>query len=94
MNLCTTGCTQLPPKYPGFLEGVLRMSIAPIEEDALTLVESIYLGELSPWREHVKKSIKDYTFFILKLSLLAILAYMYLNKIEINKYHYAIELIF
>ncbi|MCX6201465.1 MAG: RNA-binding transcriptional accessory protein, partial [Bacteroidetes bacterium] len=43
----------------GFLEGVLRMSIAPVEEDALTLIESIYLGELSPWREHVKKSIKD-----------------------------------
>jgi uncharacterized protein len=35
------------------------MSIAPLEEDALTLIESIYLGELSPWREHVKKSIKD-----------------------------------
>ena len=43
----------------GFLEGVLRMSIAPVEEDALTLIESIYLKELSPWREHVKKSIKD-----------------------------------
>jgi len=43
----------------GFLEGVLRMSIAPLEEDALSLIESIYLGDLSPWREHVKKSIKD-----------------------------------
>jgi uncharacterized protein len=43
----------------GFLEGVLRMSIAPIEEDALALVESIYLQDLSPWREHVKKSVKD-----------------------------------
>ena len=43
----------------GFLEGVLRMSIAPIEEEALTLVESIYLQDLSPWREHVKKSVKD-----------------------------------
>jgi uncharacterized protein len=43
----------------GFLEGVLRMSITPIEEDALALVESIYLQDLSPWREHVKKSVKD-----------------------------------
>jgi uncharacterized protein len=43
----------------GFLEGVLRMSIAPIEEEALALVESIYLQDLSPWREHVKKSVKD-----------------------------------
>jgi uncharacterized protein len=43
----------------GFLEGVLRMSIAPLEEDALTLIETIYLQELSPWREHVKKSVKD-----------------------------------
>ena len=43
----------------GFLEGVLRMSIAPVEEEALALVESIYLQDLSPWREHVKKSIKD-----------------------------------
>lgn len=43
----------------GFLEGVLRMSIAPIEEDALALVESIYLQDLSPWREQVKKSVKD-----------------------------------
>lgn len=43
----------------GFLEGVLRMSITPLEEDALTLTESIYLKDLSPWREHVKKAIKD-----------------------------------
>lgn len=43
----------------GFLEGVLRMSIAPNEEEALALIESIYLQDLSPWREHVKKSIKD-----------------------------------
>lgn len=43
----------------GFLEGVLRMSIAPLEEEALALIESIYLQDLSPWREHVKKAIKD-----------------------------------
>jgi len=43
----------------GFLEGVLRMSITPLEEDALVLTESIYLQDLSPWREHVKKSVKD-----------------------------------
>ncbi len=43
----------------GFLEGVLRMTIAPNEEEALALIESIYLQDLSPWREHVKKSIKD-----------------------------------
>ncbi len=43
----------------GFLEGVLRMTIAPHEEDALTIIETIYLQELSPWREHVKKSVKD-----------------------------------
>jgi len=43
----------------GFLEGVLRMSIAPIDEEALTLIESIYLQDMGPWREHVKKSVKD-----------------------------------
>ena len=43
----------------GFLEGVLRMSIAPIEEEALALIESIYLQDMGPWREHVKKSVKD-----------------------------------
>ena len=44
----------------GFLEGFLRMSIAPLEEDALESVEAIYIKEsLNGSVEQVKKAIKD-----------------------------------
>ncbi|MFC4230273.1 Tex family protein [Parasediminibacterium paludis] len=44
----------------GFLEGFLRMSIAPVEEEAIELVEDIYItGSLNSSVEQVKKAIKD-----------------------------------
>ncbi len=43
----------------GFLEGVLRMSIAPVEEDALYLLEQQYVKGMSPWSDHLKKAIRD-----------------------------------
>ncbi len=43
----------------GFLEGVLRMSIAPQEEDALYLLEQQYVKGMNPWSDHLKKAIRD-----------------------------------
>lgn len=43
----------------GFLEGVLRMSIAPVEEDALEYLSQQYVKGMSPWSEHLKKAIRD-----------------------------------
>ena len=44
----------------GFLEGHLRMSIAPLEEEAIDLIENIYIkGSLNSSVEQVKKAIKD-----------------------------------
>lgn len=43
----------------GFLEGVLRMSIAPVEEEALALLEKQFVKGMSPWTDHVKKAIRD-----------------------------------
>ncbi len=44
----------------GFLEGFLRMSIAPSEEDALQLIEGIYIkSSLNGSVEQVKKASKD-----------------------------------
>ena len=43
----------------GFLEGVLRMSIAPIEEDALYLLEQQYIKGMNPWSDHLRKAIRD-----------------------------------
>lgn len=44
----------------GFLEGFLRMSIAPLEEDALALIEKLYItASLNSSVEQVKKAIKD-----------------------------------
>ncbi len=43
----------------GFLEGFLRMNIAPIEEDALYAIEQSYLQGMSASAEHIKKAIKD-----------------------------------
>ena len=43
----------------GFLEGFLRMSISPIEEDALELLEKQFVKNLHPSAGHVKKAVKD-----------------------------------
>jgi len=44
----------------GFLEGYLRMGIAPLEEEALESVEALYIKEsLNGSVEQVKKAIKD-----------------------------------
>lgn len=43
----------------GFLEGVLRMGIAPLEEDALYLLEQQFIKGMSPWSEHLKKALRD-----------------------------------
>jgi uncharacterized protein len=44
----------------GFLEGFLRVSIAPVEEDALYIIESGYItGSMNEAVEQVKKAAKD-----------------------------------
>lgn len=44
----------------GFLEGFLRMNIAPVEEDAITMIEDQFItGHLNASVEQVKKAIKD-----------------------------------
>ncbi len=43
----------------GFLEGYLRVSIAPVEEDALELIERVYVKEMNASTDVVKKAIKD-----------------------------------
>jgi len=43
----------------GFLEGFLRMSILPIEEDALELLEKQYIKGFTESSLHVKKAIRD-----------------------------------
>ena len=43
----------------GFLEGFLRMSIAPQEEEALEQVEELYIKGMSASSVHIKKAAKD-----------------------------------
>lgn len=43
----------------GFLEGFLRMSISPVEEDALEMIAPLYVKGISPSADHVRKAIKD-----------------------------------
>ncbi len=44
----------------GFLEGYLKMNIAPLEEDALYSIESLYItGSLNSSVEQVKKAIRE-----------------------------------
>lgn len=43
----------------GFLEGFLRMSIAPPEEEALWLLEKEYVKALTASTDHVKKAVRD-----------------------------------
>ncbi len=43
----------------GFMEGVLRMSIAPVEEDALDMTERMFVKANNAAGEQVKKAVKD-----------------------------------
>ncbi len=44
----------------GFLEGFLRISIGPVEEDALYMIEGVYItGSMNEAVEQVKKAAKD-----------------------------------
>jgi uncharacterized protein len=43
----------------GFMEGILRMSISPVEEDALAIIEKIHLKSNNEAGEQVKKAVKD-----------------------------------
>jgi uncharacterized protein len=43
----------------GFMEGFLRLSIAPAEEDALALIEAQFIKPMLPAGEHLKKAAKD-----------------------------------
>jgi len=43
----------------GFLEGYLRLAIAPEEEKALEIVEELYVKGISSSSDHIRKAIKD-----------------------------------
>ncbi len=43
----------------GFMEGILRMNIAPSEEDALAMIERLFVKTNNATTEHLKKGIKD-----------------------------------
>ena len=43
----------------GFLEGYLRMAIAPAEENALEIIEALYIKGLSTESDQLRKAIKD-----------------------------------
>ncbi|MBV9986505.1 MAG: RNA-binding transcriptional accessory protein [Chitinophagaceae bacterium] len=43
----------------GFLEGVLRLSIAPLEEEALELIGSSYIRRMNDWSDQMRKAIKQ-----------------------------------
>jgi protein Tex len=43
----------------GFLEGFLRMNIAPLEEDALYMIEEAYVQRSSTETPHIQKACKD-----------------------------------
>lgn len=43
----------------GFMEGILRMSIAPVEEDALAIIEKMYVKSHNLAGEQVTKAVKD-----------------------------------
>lgn len=43
----------------GFLEGYLRISIEPMEEPALEMVEDLYIEGMSPCSDQLRKAIKD-----------------------------------
>ena len=43
----------------GFMEGVLRMEISPVEEEALELLEAMHIRGMNPSGLQVKKAIRD-----------------------------------
>lgn len=43
----------------GFMEGILRMSIAPVEEEALDIIEQMYVKSSNEAGMQVKKAVKD-----------------------------------
>ena len=43
----------------GFMEGMLRMTIAPVEEEALALAEAVFVTAHNDAAEQVKKAVKD-----------------------------------
>jgi len=43
----------------GFLEGHLRISIEPLEENATVIMEELYITQMSSCSEHIRKAIKD-----------------------------------
>lgn len=43
----------------GFLEGFLRMNIAPVEEDAIGAIENYFINGMSPSSDQIKRAIKD-----------------------------------
>lgn len=53
----------------GFMEGVLRLAIAPPEEEALALIEEVYVKSSNEAGEQVKKAVKDAYRRLLQISL-------------------------
>lgn len=53
----------------GFMEGVLRLAIAPEEEEALALIEDIFIKHNNEAAEQVRKAIKDAYRRLLQVSL-------------------------
>lgn len=43
----------------GFLEGFLRLAIEPVEEDALYIIEDLYIKGMGSSQDQVRKAIKD-----------------------------------
>jgi uncharacterized protein len=43
----------------GFLEGFLRIEISPLEENALEMIEAIYIKGMSTCSDQIRKAIKD-----------------------------------
>ena len=43
----------------GFLEGFLRLEIAPLEENALEMIEGLYIKGMSTCSDQIRKAIKD-----------------------------------
>jgi uncharacterized protein len=53
----------------GFLEGFLRMSIAPLEEDALAIVEQPFIKGMNDWSDQLRKAAKHAYRILLQPSL-------------------------
>lgn len=43
----------------GFLEGFLRVEISPVEEEALEMIEGIYIRGMSSCSDQIRKAVKD-----------------------------------